>query len=157
MGAEEEAAPIQAGAHRSEGVGMSDDKRAWKWAPGMLDTWGRRMVEDGAGGLQRVNPYNPPDNAVDESDPDTTDAATLGALLGQVREAWGLPYAHAFAYHYSIGEKDPDTGERPIIIGWRVEPGPYTEEHGRWEKIPATLGRGPTEWDALVAALEAAP
>lgn len=145
-------------------------ERAWEWAPGMLV----RATVEGDPALYRLDGadeglykeswilvhesriYDDTDDVVIDG-PVTTDPATLGALLGQVREAWGLPYAHAIGYLISVGEKDPETGDRAVAICWRVEPGPYTEDHPGWQSVPHILGRGPTEWDALCAALAAAP
>jgi hypothetical protein len=66
--------------------------------------------------------------------PDPNDAATLGCLLALVREAWGDP---------SMGtNRWTDGGPK----AWLVE-------------LPLPRGNawGPTEWDALAAALAAAP
>lgn len=65
--------------------------------------------------------------------PDLTDPATLGCLLALVREAWSQPSATTLAHH------------------------------GRWYVVHADvdasswLAAWPTEAEALVAALEAAP
>jgi hypothetical protein len=62
--------------------------------------------------------------------PDLTDPATLGALLGQVRERWKDPAAHAV---------------------------PDGDWHVRGDLPWAQYGTGDTEAEALLAALEAAP
>jgi len=64
---------------------------AWRWLPGMrwlavvTDDDGEEY-EDGAEG-RIVDGYG--DDADEAGLPDLTDAATLGALLGLVRRAWG--------------------------------------------------------------------
>jgi hypothetical protein len=65
--------------------------------------------------------------------PDLTDPATLGCLLALVREAWSQPSATTLAHH------------------------------GRWYVVHADVDASswlavcPTEAEALIAALEAAP
>jgi hypothetical protein len=68
-------------------------------------------------------------------EPDPTDPATMGCLLGLVREAWGPACPVTIAYH-----PDADPGDDS---GWAVEVGDRPT-------------RG-TLWDALCAALAAAP
>ena len=65
--------------------------------------------------------------------PDLTDPATLGCLLALVREAWGDEHLH-------IGRR---------IAGWGVWTSASTP-------MPQCVGKGDTEAEALVAALEAA-
>ena len=67
--------------------------------------------------------------------PDLTDPATLGCLLALVREAWGMPTGITVSY-----SSDEDL--------WGVSWSGAT--HGGW------CGRGKTEAEALVAALESA-
>ena len=105
---------------------------AWRWIPGVA-----AVMPDGnrARLLMEGKWWCPPLSAheafVDEAEtlPDLTDPATLGCLLALVREAWGVP--NAFAYPCAHG-------------GWGVSLNPG------WIN-------GPTEAEALVAALEAAP
>jgi hypothetical protein len=68
--------------------------------------------------------------------PDLTDPATLGCLLALVREAWGMPTGITVTYSSDEGL-------------WGVSWSGAT--HGGW------CGRGKTEAEALVAALEDAP
>ncbi len=67
-----------------------------------------------------------------KAEPDFTDPATIGVLLAAVREAWDGNDLHA-AWHGWQGQ-----------ALWRV----WVEKY--------TVGVGPTEADALIAALEAA-
>ena len=70
--------------------------------------------------------------------PDLTDPATLGCLLSLVREVWGDPYVYVLSCA-------PD---------WFTVCSPDAEG-GKWLSHPPI--DGPTEAEALVAALEAAP
>jgi len=108
--------------------------RAWRWTDGMraLDgdrRCGYRLTENS--GLP-----GHPDPVVDDSWlPDLSDAATLGCLLALVREAWGDP---TLCVIYDHDDRE-----------WYI---------GRWEDGGIALRSfGPTEREALVAALEAAP
>ena len=71
--------------------------------------------------------------------PDMSDPATRGAFLDVVREAWGAPFAQA----------SPRLRMVPVVTcnGWRV----YLND------ADERSFEGPTEAEALVAALEAAP
>jgi hypothetical protein len=68
--------------------------------------------------------------------PDLTDPATVGALLALVREAWGDP---------CICTAVDNTGAGWWVDGWTAAR----------PQVPSDLH--PTEAEALVAALEAAP
>ena len=68
--------------------------------------------------------------------PDETDPATLGALLGAVRDAWDDD-----AIHMWRGMSIHDGLRYWVVVN---------DERGH-------LGRGPTEFAALIAAYEAAP
>jgi len=114
----------------------------------MRDTYGCRVVDvaDGELRLHDGSTYAHPRRGLDycgkvevttisESDvPDLDDPATLGCLLALVREAWGDPSMYA-------QDRGPD--------GWWV-----------WQS-PANAGtvarHWPSEAEALIAALEAAP
>jgi len=104
----------------------------WRWMPGMSTHNGARVVRVDAD-QYAVGWY--PDGYLDViakvATPDLTDPATLGCLLALVREAWIEPLARAEGY--------PD--------GWRV----YVP------RVSRLVGLGPSEAEALVAALEAAP
>jgi hypothetical protein len=133
---------------------MSDDKRAWKWAPGML----ARATVEGTPSLYRLDGaddglykeswilvhesriYGDTDDVVIDG-PVTTDAATLGALLGQVREAW----------------RDSYIGVIGGVSGWCVVKFPKHPESRHGFDDVVCIAEGPTEWEALVAALEAVP
>ena len=113
----------------------------WRWMPGMLNTYGYRVLE--------VDEHGKPTRWVlgwyvfnwsakwpSSSTPDLTDPATLGCLLALVREVW----------------EDPQVVVICLVIDGK----------GLWcPKIQASQGRAginyETEAEALVAALEAAP
>ena len=116
--------------------------RGWRWMPGMRVEWvgmgtGWRMLSETQSWYEREGcedgePGGP--NAV----PDLTDHATLGCLLALVREAWACECACVLPLDYGPGG------------AWWVcrlagNGRSLTERH--W----------PTEAEALVAALEAAP
>jgi hypothetical protein len=105
--------------------------KGWRWLPGMLTMDGWR-VYDACGGLCDL--VNVDSGILDCKIfgtllPDLSDAATRGAILQLVREAWG----------------DPDTGIYKHGRRWCVIMG------GRCEDFFAE-----TEAEALLAALEAA-
>ena len=117
----------------------------WKWRPGMSDTDGRRYQwrhenrqveacsESSEGGIN----WEEPIGAI----PDLSDDATTGAVLGLVRQAWCDPTAHTrwsqSAMRWEMLRSDAE---------WPPSP--------KWVRI---LGAGPTEAEALIAALGAAP
>ena len=122
--------------------------RGWRWMPGMLDQYDRRVLDVNTGrnlgipvwwtdavGGDCYEMYEDPDRArIEWSDavPVLSDAATLGCLLALVREAWGDPLTYMMAYY-----------------------GRWTLCSDRYEEIDP--GDGATEAEALIAALEAAP
>ena len=131
-------------------MGKSDDLarravacRHWRWAPGMLaldscnEEHPARVIDD-----RRSVVYEDSDGAMHTGDvsrsdvPDLDDPATLGALLALVREAWGDPL---------ICVAVDNTGAGWWVDGWTAAR----------PQVPSDLH--PTEADALVAALEAAP
>ena len=81
----------------------------------------------------------------EEVAPDLTDPATLGCLLGQVRKAWGDPHLHA-SYVRPGSNPNPASPYHPAWMAWYSVP--FAQRR---------VGRGDTEADALIAALEAAP
>jgi hypothetical protein len=73
--------------------------------------------------------------------PDLRQPASMGILLALVREAWG-PVAHAMPWgHSSLS---------PAPVGWSMMLTAY-------DNLPTAKLSAPTEAEALVAALEAAP
>lgn len=122
--------------------------RRWRWTPGMLTREGQRLLRPRKDGLwvgidqdvwamQRVL-------GLRDALPDLSDPATLGCLLALVREAW------------------EHTDERPVMVGrqgqlWVVTRAPDPNEEGLAGMFSKILGKGATEAEALVAALEAAP
>ena len=103
--------------------------RHWRWMPGML--W-LLINEDGVCyNCDRVTQAN---LVFSDALPDLTDPATVGCLLALVREAWGAPCLYV--------------GLLPARWGvWTSQNLPLHE----------CVGKGLTEAEALVAALEAAP
>ena len=89
----------------------------------------------------------------DQCLPDLSDPATLGCLLALVREAWGST-AHIVRLHTNVFK---DNGTEPACW-WALAVG-LTSEPTLFEKEPERSGwyAGPTEAEALVAALEGAP
>jgi len=92
--------------------------------------------------------------------PDPTDPATRGCLLELVREALDEPTAHVCPALYD----SPQT--RSIV--WVIERQRIDEDEPEWLRDSGAWGEqdnghrdppitGPTEWDALCAALAAAP
>lgn len=114
--------------------------KGWRWMPGMLTQHGRIC---GAGYLvsddvdEVGQPFVDCTDTVDEwaeAMPDLDDPATVGCLLALVRGAWGDQHLH-------VGRR---------IAGWGV----WTSQS---TPFPECVGKGDTEAEALVAALETAP
>ena len=99
----------------------------WRWLPGIKMTNGSRML--GRSEIYQNGTVYVAD-PLDDDIPDLSDPATVGALLGLVRDAW----------------QDPSTGIYKHGRRWCVIMG------GRCEDFFAD-----TEAEALVSALEAAP
>lgn len=77
----------------------------------------------------------------DDAQPDLTDPATLGALLGAVREAYQEPRIYA----------------KPYGGGWACIGVPTPGADGLAGMLAPILGHGPTEAEALLAAWNARP
>lgn len=114
--------------------------KGWRWLPGML------ALEWAAPGMTLTGgrPFRVDDgwHEVGVYAPDLTDPATLGCLLALVREAWGKPNGQM--------RFDGVSGSDPR--GW----------YYYWTENDGSIGGGlhwysPTDAEALVAALEAAP
>lgn len=102
--------------------------KGWRWMSGTRYTiWPGMTLR-----VPDTTPFAAPNGAL----PDLTDPATLGCLLPLVREAWGMPTGITVSYSSDDGL-------------WGVSWSGAT--HGGW------CGRGKTEAEALVAALEDAP
>lgn len=102
--------------------------KGWRWMPGM-----RWLSDEDHGRLDDFQPeyMGRPTHAL----PDLSDPATLGCLLALLREAWGMPTG------ITVGYSDDEAL-------WGVSWSGAT--HGGW------CGRGKTEAEALVVALEGA-
>lgn len=116
--------------------------KGWRWPPGLLDVDGDRLVWVGATGemvwassLGMLLTTAGPTKEL----PDLSDAATQGCILVLVREAWGDPLAYVgyFAPHWKVIGSHQHKTENPASWG-------------------CLLGRGDTEAEALLSALEAA-
>lgn len=113
--------------------------RGWRWMPGM------RWCEQTSLGLSKQRLL---DHEIDGFPayygclPDLSDPATLGCLLALVREAWGSPSAYAMPWGISPQSQTP--------AGWSMM---VTAD----DTLPTAKLSAPTEAEALVAALEAAP
>ena len=107
--------------------------KGFRWLPGMLDPFGRRVMCVWPDDLGIKWSHIPENCVVRDADalPDLSDAATLGCLLALVREAWNDQRAYMRAG-----------------FGWE-----WITDYCV-EKWPPG---GETEAEALVAALEAAP
>jgi hypothetical protein len=117
--------------------------RGWQWMPGMRtldamrvihdpDRWPDRPCAIREGSWVDTAPPRP----LGDHLPDFTDPATLGCLLALVREAWGMSTGITVSY---------SSDEGLWGVSW------CGATHGGW------CGRGKTEAEALVAALEGAP
>ena len=124
----------------------------WRWMPGMLllpHIDGCECCEDR--NFPRRAARIPAVFTTDIDVPDLSDPATLGCLLALVREAWPdewhefmVPIFDGFS-HWYVGCLMPGTSR--IVIPTRVM------QTGLLDALPPK----PTEAEALVAALEAAP
>jgi hypothetical protein len=123
----------------------------------MLDADGRRAVAiRGEGLVWYVGGHIVADDVLPrDRAPSRDDPATLGCLLALVREAWGDPAAHVAPYITWVRGPSGDFDERGWWLRLCRQDGcayRYTDGDG-----VSTYLAGPTEWDALVAALAAAP
>ena len=144
---------------------MSSDKtlaecalacKAWRWLPGMraIDDWDNDpVIEDRCppNALRIVTLTmieNEADQCANETSvpaaalPDLTDPCTLGGLLSLVREAHGCEHLYTAFNSWSDG-----------VVGWKVCYD-YTGTHA--DRL-SDIEECPTEAEALIAALEAAP
>ena len=117
----------------------------WRWLPGMLaqsELPGLARVyavqSDGWIRLCGGHPFESPFYTKTLPYPDLSDPATVGALLGLVREAWQDPYLHCQYVLAELGQPDCWLALTDCGIGSR--------------NFAAR-----TEAEALVCALEAAP
>ena len=111
--------------------------RGWRWMPGMRTLDAMRVIHDPDRWPDRPCAIREgtwidtaPPRPLGDDLPDLSDAATVGCLLALVREAWGSLLASMI-----------------------------NERANRWAMffLGGPVVHGPTEAEALVAALEAAP
>jgi len=124
--------------------------KAWRLVEGMLTLSDGRVLEVSPDGWPRFEGDDVFTEPAHASPPDLRDAATLGTLLALVREAWGDPAV------YTVRTPKTDAGE----ADWSamLRDGQYVFEDDTPIGLESeTSGDYPTEAEALVAALEAAP
>jgi hypothetical protein len=117
--------------------------KGWRWLPGMLTAEGYRVVVaravDGECLLLAGDERKTWHDDEDAHQPDLDDPCTLGGLLALVREAWGEPVASISWWdRWAVDEDTP---------GWDLTVG----------DLPVLGIEAPSEAEALVCALEAAP
>ena len=115
------------------------DCKHWRYRIGMVLTDGTVVVRVAANGQPIVSGgISRGGCALSETLPDLSDPATVGAVLGLVRDAWGDPYLHCQYVLAELGQPDCWLALTDCGIGSR--------------DFAAR-----TEAEALIAALEAAP
>lgn len=124
---------------------MTNDtnKRAtevFAWAPGMAFACGHQD-DSGMTCYRYPGPGACGENGVEVSSldgavMDTSDSATLGCMLAQVRSAWGCPHIHVTPMWNLRGQQS----------AWGCYAFPADDE---------PIGKGATEAEALIAAMEA--
>lgn len=121
--------------------------RGWRWSPGMLDLFGRRVLCVWPDDFGNKWSHIPENCVVRDADalPDLSDAATIGCLLALVREAYRDP-SKLWEGHVEV-RRDHRTLFFVVSFGHNAS-GALVED---------TLATGGTEAEALVAALESAP
>ena len=116
--------------------------KRWRWMPGMLTEKGLRVIQRDRDGYV-VWYYQDKwyiAELVPGTRPDLTDPATLGCLLGLVREAWG-----------------PTASVSVNLSGfWAVGGATVLKGKGKGSSINLGIWKN-SELEALVAALEVAP
>ena len=124
--------------------------KPFPWRPGMRTT--RRdqpdivALVDTDNGIQRIWTYKMGWRHASDVEPDRNDAATLGALLGVVREVWNAPLAQVTPWL----RWDP-VRRVNVVDGWRVCLNDATDR-----RCPPNE-RAESEFAALLAAYQEAP
>lgn len=125
--------------------------RGWTWLDGMMSTQFGSRYNARLGGLLSCEETDLGDVTAIDADlepvepdclPDFSDPATLGCLLRLVREAWNDEWLTSLGFYNSSGAQ------------WFVHGG---KPHGRHFLVRVTGTAYPSEAEALIAALEAAP
>lgn len=127
----------------------------WRWMPGMLaldscnEEHPARVIDGCRSVIYEDNDGAVHDGVVSRSDvPDLTDPATLGCILALVRQC----FDHAVIWtsrDCTVDALDPDSFCMDETEGWSVCIGSVDDYVGE-------IGRGATEAEALIVALEAA-
>lgn len=86
---------------------------AWRWRPGML-WWEREGLPDRVSG---DGEWSGPWGAAVDGWPDFRDPATLGCLVGLVREAWGGEMVYSDPYGAGWRVQTVDNARRPCLCG----------------------------------------
>lgn len=117
----------------------------WKWMPGMADQFGRRVMQVYPDELGLRWSHLLENTVVRDADalPDLTDHATLGCMVGLVRELYHAPWK-LWDGHIEV-RRDHQT--LFFAMQFRHTPESFLEE--------VHVGSGSTEVEAWVAALEA--
>ena len=120
--------------------------KPFPWRPGMRTT--RRdqpdivVFVDTDVGIQRIWTYKYGWRPASDVEPDRNDAATLGALLGVVREVWNAPGAQVTPYVRWTAFGKPEIEEWMVCLN---------------DADDRIFLRHPTEFAALLAAYQEAP
>jgi hypothetical protein len=145
----------------------------WQWLPGMVDTFGRRVLqvceashllmadENGHEHWAYVVQDHDPPKPLDDVIPDFDDEPTRWALFGLMRKAWGHGpdrdvRLERIASGYALAVRVWDVERGAWVYDARVHGGWMGGEVSRPNGCVGSMDRA-TEVDAMVAGLRAAP